>query len=337
MATVKEWIRKLNRIAVPEVPRAERLSPPWLAACYLKDGAPAQVRVKDISSTGLYLLTGERWAPGELISFELRGEGLGEIDPELHLDVEAKVVRHGEDGVGLSFVLPEGLEPELWASLLRYLFVAAEAKDVLVAFRMLRAVLFVGRLCRSASQEAIAVLGDELNAARAARALEIALRAEELLGFDANARGKLAHPRLVARILREGSWSTDDLALELWSGLLAASCGAKGADDSNDAYVGLLSCLSPEQVRIMVAGCTRAIERMQGDTKASLPPILVTPTEMTQITGVHDLARNAMDMVQLFDSGLLEKQATISSYLPVESFCITPSALGLELFRHCRP
>ena len=53
------------------------------------------------------------------------------------------------------------------------------------------------------------------------------------------------------------------------------------------------------------------------------------------LTGVHDLARNATDVVYLFNLGLIQKVVNFTSYLPLDSFDITPSRLGLELYKHC--
>ena len=292
--------------------------------------------LKDISTTGAYVLTTELPAVGELISFELRGQGMGEVHPEMNLTFMARVVRRGEDGFGFSFVLPEGLEPAVWEPLITSVSILTQPAHLLLSFRMLRAILFVCGLSGSAAQEPVAVLASELDQARSETAVEIALMAEKRLGIGGDAQGKRARPELVARILREGSWSLDESQRELWAGLLAASCDEEGADDSNNAYVDRLIHVTPTQARILVAGCRKAIERMQESSQAPLPAIFATPEQMIEITGIYDLTRIATDMAYLFDNGLVEKLFDFTSYLPTENFCISPTALGLELFRRCR-
>jgi Flp pilus assembly protein TadG len=63
--------------------------------------------VRDISSTGLYLLTEQRWYPGTLVKISLQRNGVTDTDPDRSITVSGKVVRSGADGVGLSLVLPE--------------------------------------------------------------------------------------------------------------------------------------------------------------------------------------------------------------------------------------
>jgi hypothetical protein len=64
-------------------------------------------RIRDISSTGLYLLTEQRWYPGTLVRLLLQRDGVAETDPDRSITVNAKVVRSGTDGVGLTLVLPD--------------------------------------------------------------------------------------------------------------------------------------------------------------------------------------------------------------------------------------
>jgi hypothetical protein len=41
-------------------------------------------------------------------------------------------------------------------------------------------------------------------------------------------------------------------------------------------------------------------------------------------------------MAYLFNSGLIEKQFDFTSYIPMDTFDITPTRLGLELFERCK-
>jgi hypothetical protein len=56
---------------------------------------------------------------------------------------------------------------------------------------------------------------------------------------------------------------------------------------------------------------------------------------MIDLTGIHDLARNATDVSYLFNLGMIQKVFNFTSYLPIESFDITPSKMGLEVYQHC--
>lgn len=60
--------------------------------------------VRDISATGLYLMTDERWPMGTLVRMTLqRSDGLDDLSMQ-PITVQLKVTRWGHDGVGLEFV-----------------------------------------------------------------------------------------------------------------------------------------------------------------------------------------------------------------------------------------
>lgn len=87
--------------------RAERRKTVRLIAHYWDGAAPRGHDIRDISSTGLYLLTEQRWYPGTLVTMSLQRAGLPDSDPDRSIRVNAKVVRSDSDGVGLAFVTTE--------------------------------------------------------------------------------------------------------------------------------------------------------------------------------------------------------------------------------------
>jgi c-di-GMP-binding flagellar brake protein YcgR len=87
--------------------RAKRYSSPGLVAYYWTGGAPHRYDVANISATGLYLRTKERWAPETLIQMTLQnGEASAESKGK-SISVLSEVVRWGEDGTGFNFVLKD--------------------------------------------------------------------------------------------------------------------------------------------------------------------------------------------------------------------------------------
>jgi hypothetical protein len=75
----------------------------WLAAYFFTGGMPSAHGIRDISSTGLYVFTEERWYLGTVIRITLTD--LRHPTAERSCTVNAKVVRWGNDGVGCQFVL----------------------------------------------------------------------------------------------------------------------------------------------------------------------------------------------------------------------------------------
>jgi hypothetical protein len=59
--------------------------------------------VKDISLTGMYVVTSERWYPGTMVRMTLTDRHEPTIERSITLN--ATVMRWGNDGVGLRFVL----------------------------------------------------------------------------------------------------------------------------------------------------------------------------------------------------------------------------------------
>jgi hypothetical protein len=109
MKSVTSWIKK----ASPSDHRsAERLEAPLLVAYYWDGDVPMAHEVQNISLTGFYLSTDERWHLDTMITVMLQRTDITpeNADAEHHVSVLSKVVRLGEDGVGFTFV------PQEWHS-----------------------------------------------------------------------------------------------------------------------------------------------------------------------------------------------------------------------------
>jgi hypothetical protein len=104
MKPVKRWLEWLSS---RERRRAKRQESPELAAHYWDGAAPSAHDIRDISSTGLYLLTEQRWYPGTVVTMSLQRVGAPDTDSDRSIMVNAKVVRSGTDGVGLVLVMSE--------------------------------------------------------------------------------------------------------------------------------------------------------------------------------------------------------------------------------------
>jgi hypothetical protein len=84
--------------------RGERMPAPELIAYYWTGGAPQGYQIGNVSQSGLYMLTEERWLPGTRIVMTLQRHDDGEARSEEIHRVESEVIRWGVDGVGCSFV-----------------------------------------------------------------------------------------------------------------------------------------------------------------------------------------------------------------------------------------
>ena len=97
----------LERWWAPDPRRAPRQAAPGVAAYYWS-GSPLVARgVRDLGSTGVYVVTEERWYPGTLLLITQPDAEGGEQSAEFSIPVHTQAVRWGQDGIGLRFVLAD--------------------------------------------------------------------------------------------------------------------------------------------------------------------------------------------------------------------------------------
>jgi hypothetical protein len=84
-----------------------------LVASFWTGGAPTVNPVRDISSSGLYVVTTERWYPGTVIRMTLTMRMVVEEALETSICVCAEAMRWGNDGVGLRFTVDHHLKKGL--------------------------------------------------------------------------------------------------------------------------------------------------------------------------------------------------------------------------------
>jgi len=90
--------------------RAHRRYVPGMVAHYYTGGAPKPHDIADISMTGFYLLTEDRWMPDTMIQMTLQ-KPCAKGERKQSITVLSRIVRRGSDGVAAQFVMPEGLDP----------------------------------------------------------------------------------------------------------------------------------------------------------------------------------------------------------------------------------
>jgi hypothetical protein len=99
----KSWWRRFLAGEPPDLRKGERESIPGLVAYFFTGGAPIAHKVRDISATGLYVLTDERWYPNTALRITLSDER--DPDRQVSITLFARVARSGSDGVGMQFGL----------------------------------------------------------------------------------------------------------------------------------------------------------------------------------------------------------------------------------------
>jgi hypothetical protein len=103
----KSWLERWwspDPRKAPDPRRAPRTVSPGLAAYYWTGASPRAHTIKDVSVSGLYVVTEERWYPGTLILMTLQETASGLESIEHSITVHSRAIRWGTDGVGLQFV-----------------------------------------------------------------------------------------------------------------------------------------------------------------------------------------------------------------------------------------
>ena len=333
MSSLKSWLRKSfteNRA------RAERRISPGLEAIHYVGSDEEQNTIKDISATGIFLYTDRRWPSGTMIPLTLKSKHLSREGLDLQVSIQAKAVRWSNEGIGLSFVLPEGMELRLWKSELESPAEQTEPEEILREFRVARALGFLHRICPSAWQQIDLLFREGLSNVRIASAVEIALYAEKMIEREPNSDKLHAPSILVMRIISDGSWAEIDDNLKLWAGLLATSCTMRGEDESNLSFVEIMSQLANIHTRIFIAACTQAKKTVSGPDSITAQPVTCTAEELARIAGAHDLVKIDRNLTQLCDLGLLAERAKTRFFSYNEDASITPTTLGLQMYKICQ-
>ena len=94
----------------PDQRRGERHAFPNMVAFCWTGGLPKPFKVGNISVSGFYLITDDRWSPGTILKMTLQNANATGANPRDAITVHARVVRLGPDGEGFEFVLTKLLE-----------------------------------------------------------------------------------------------------------------------------------------------------------------------------------------------------------------------------------
>ena len=328
-------IKALNQMLGPYPPRDERRPVPQFFVYFPSEATSKSAEIKDISSTGVYLFTDERWLPGTHVQLTLQRRGAFEEDTKRRVVLKSRIVRWGEDGVGLAFTLPADINFSLWEALLQSAADHTPTDDILRPFRMAKALEFLCRLCPTATQDITRLVRSGLGNMRVANAVQIAIDAKAMLASDPNGYRMRADPRTLLRIIEDGSWADEDWIQQLWAGLLVTSCAFEAKDVLDSDFADRLSQLAPVHMRIFKAACTKAEKTDSDDWQVVSKPLTLHIEELQQISGVQSAAKVERDVFHLADLGLLEESVRSRSLQLPEEINVTPSILGLRIYALC--
>jgi PilZ domain len=327
--------RWLEKLLVPDSERADRRPGGSFAAYYWSDGALRQDAVKDISATGVYILTNERWPIGSMVALTLQNAGPLETNPERRITTRAKVVRSADDGIGLTFVPANDPESRQWESLVENVVSNAKLNDMLGLVRTAEALKFLGRICSGAHTEVASMIRG-LSNHRLSNAVDITLKAQDRLTAEALSGELHADPKTVVRILEAGSSAEETWLRDFWAGLFVTCCTPDGEDESGPRYIDLFSQLTTIPLRILTVVC-RAANFHADSGSIDSQVVACSVDEMVSITGARGIQLER-DLERLSQLGLVEVDkpgALSASQSAPKEVHITPTRLALQLFARC--
>lgn len=322
---------------LPERRKIIRLLLQGLQAYEANGDHSMRYEVRDICPPGLYIRTDQPWQQGDLLSLVLVKEGATEKDHEHRVSIQARVVRRDDEGAAVAFVFPEGTEFQPWQRAKTKRSDETESDFILRELRLARALGFLRRLCPWSADEINHALLDRFSNKRVASAVEITLKAEDIL----IGRGHVAQPfvasDLLIRILEGGSWIDEDWIRRMWAGLLVSSCSADGQDRSNLPFIDLLARLTPIHLRILSFICHRGVEALAAGESESSLDLHSTAEELMEAADSHSFPRIQQTIGQLSSVGLLAETAR-PSYVAMSDKSktrTTPTSLGLKMYARC--
>ncbi len=331
-------IRKFTaKIGFGERRRDGRVQTGYLEASYWTGVEQKRVRVRDVSPTGVYVLTEDRWLPGTSVLLTLQNaqkRSLFENESRPEVRMPARTVRAGEDGVGLTFV-QDHIKVSTWLNLMNMATSLVVHNDAVRVFRVTKAMAFLLRICPHCEGHVLKLITEDLNNERAERAIEVALRAEEMLNSQNHTPNADLPPGLVLHILQNGSDHEDDRLQQSWGGLLAAAALESSKPDEILHYIGLLAMLDPSPIRILSAACAKAMKAGWKTGFVFESPLLCSLEEIRKIAGARTMIGIEQDLNRLYQMGLLQKTEKVNALDPIKEPNLTPTALGLQLYARC--
>ena len=181
------------------------------------------------------------------------------------------------------------------------------------------AAAFLGRICLPASEEFGLLLRDKVSAWRSANFVSIARKAEANMARSNASKEAHAHPRILFKIIQEGSWSEDAVVQDMWAGLVQSSCNDSGDDDSNLIFINLLSNMTKLQAKILKYACEKAPKTVDPNGLIKPGEVSIEYEELTEIAGEKDFQRLDRELdhlraLELIDGGFrfgLGRQASV--------------------------
>jgi len=196
---------------------------------------------------------------------------------------------------------------------------------------------FLERICGPAADEFGLLLKDRVSDWRMRSALRIVAKAQTRWAELPDNEQVKAHPRLVMKVLEEGSWSEEDEVQGMWAGLLASSRSDGGGDDSNLIFINSLAQMTTPEALTLKYLCAQAEKFRTESGVINAKWLHLTITELRSISGIEDLHRIDRELDHLRSMELIEGGIPLDPWLELDlPIAVKPTGLGLNLYVRCQ-
>ncbi len=324
----------LAKSGLSERRKDQRMDAKGLTVSYSAGSQQKSVRIGNISPTGLYLATEERWAPGTSILLTLGEKSVFESYSRSQVKLFAKCVRVDLNGAGLAFAHAHVDRAKWLDAMSKAPSMIAENHPVHV-FRYTRALAFLFHISPSSEGQILKLMTETFSRERCERAVEIALMAADILESEScNSRSDLS-PNIVLQILERAVEVDEEEARGYWARLLAVCSLADSQDDLNLALLNSLATLNLFHLRILTAAWSLTSEAEQKASPASSDAAVCTVEEIQAIAGIANEESVESTVHDLHEFGLLASTVKAAFGVRFTKLNLSLTELGIKFCDRC--
>jgi hypothetical protein len=319
----------LAHIGISERRKNQRMDAKGLTVSYLAGPEQKKLQIGNISPTGLYLVTEERWNPGTNLLLTLGEKSIFETSSRSQVKLWTRCVRVDENGVGLAFTHTHTNAVKWLEAMSKAPSMIAQSDPVQV-FRLTRTLAFLFHISPASEADLLKLMTESLTRERAERAIETALLANDILESHRCESKKDLSPGLLLRLLEQVVQAEDDEMREYWARLLAACSLIDSQHDMSLVFVDLLSALTLFHLRVLTAAWSQANQADLKTGRDSSHGAYRTVAEAQAIAGIAVVEEIESIVNDLHEFGLLENTARAAVFDRLTEVNLTLSDLGLK-------
>lgn len=185
-----------------------------------------------------------------------------------------------------------------------------------------------------AAEEFGYLLRDKIQFWRINNTAKIVNESNNILKSNGSIDHLTAPPRIVFKIMEEGSLIDNEKVQEMWAGLLASSCTVGGKDESNLIYVDLLSKLTSSEVALLNHLCDYTKKGVSHNGLIYVKFITLGLDILQTLFGFKDIHKINHEISHLKSLGLV--QSIDCSDSSVFYAMLKPTSLCLNMYVKCK-